>query len=121
MSYTEEEQELLSLLKSGKLDGNVGDRRRCREYRTAYYGRRIVSGVPYIYKETEAAVIKVGKLRRVQSATYYVDACESDDQKLEFLQNYGWLMEDSRAKAYSARFKKNKPQEVLPKDESKLV
>ena len=30
---------------------------------------------------------------------------DTDERKLEFLQRYGWLMDDEAIRAYSARFK----------------
>jgi hypothetical protein len=32
----------------------------------------------------------------------------TDEQKLEFLKKFGWLMKDETAKAYSAKFKPGK-------------
>ena len=32
----------------------------------------------------------------------------TDDRKLEFLQRFGWLIQDSDAKTYSAKFKPQK-------------
>ena len=33
---------------------------------------------------------------------------DTDDRKLEFLQRYGWLMDDEEVRAYSAKFKPKK-------------
>lgn len=33
---------------------------------------------------------------------------DTDDRKLEFLQRYGWLIDDPEVRAYSAKFKSKK-------------
>ena len=33
---------------------------------------------------------------------------DTDDLKLEFLQRYGWLIDDDEVRAYSAKFKPNR-------------
>lgn len=37
-----------------------------------------------------------------------VSECYTDDRKLEFLQQYGWLTDDDDVRAYSAKYKPKK-------------
>ena len=36
---------------------------------------------------------------------YRIDAWKTDDEKIGFLQKYGWLIKDATAKKYSAKYK----------------
>ena len=92
MSRTDEENNLLQKLASGSLDGMVGDEREYRGYRSVYCGKYIKNGEPVSYRQGEREE----------------EHFDTDDRKLEFLQRYGWLMDDEDVKAYSAKYKPSK-------------
>lgn len=108
MSKTNEEQGLLAKLASGALDGMVGDEKVYPGYKNVYCGKYIKNGEPVSYREGESSRFFNGKenerIPGKRTETHY----ETDDQKLEFLQRYGWLTSDPDVRAYSAKFKPTK-------------
>lgn len=107
MNITNEEKNLLAKLASGALDGVVGEETPCAEYKGTYCGKFIQDGEPVEYcqaKPSRPIDKGIGRFdcKRSQKA-YNTDEC-----KLEFLREYGWLMDDEDARQYSARFKSGK-------------
>lgn len=103
MSRTSEERNLLKKLASGALDGMVGNERVYRSYKKVYCGKYIIDGEPVSYRQGEPSKIFSG--REKVPGKREEERFDTDDRKLEFLQRYGWLIEDDDAKAYSAKFK----------------
>lgn len=108
MKITKEEKNLLLKLASGILDGMVGDERVYRGYRNVYCGKYIKDGVPVSYREGESSRFFNGKENERIPGKREEERYVTDEQKLNFLQRYGWLTDDDDVKAYSAKFKPKK-------------
>lgn len=108
MKITKEEKNLLLKLASGILDGMVGDERVYRGYRNVYCGKYIKDGVPVSYREGESSRFFNGKENERISGKREEERYVTDEQKLNFLQRFGWLTDDDDVKAYSAKFKPKK-------------
>ena len=103
--HTPEEQKLLEKLASGRLDGMVGDEREYRRYHSILCGKMIRNGIPIFYTQQvpSGSVTKQGSIS--SPIVREEETFESDDRKLEFLQRFGWLINDEEVRAYSSRFK----------------
>lgn len=102
---TGEENNLLSKLAQGLLDGMVGRELVYGGYRKVYCGKYIKDGIPYSYREGEGSKFFNGKENEHIPGKRVVESYDTDDAKLSFLQKYGWLIDDDDAKSYSAKFK----------------
>ena len=109
MKRSEEENNLLAKLASGILDGMVGDERIYRGYKNVYCGKYIIKGEPVSYRQGESSRFFNGKENERIPGNREEEHYDTDDRKLEFLQRYGWLMEDADVRAYSAKFKPVRP------------
>lgn len=104
---TSEEKKLLKSLKSGALDGRVGD-----EFETS--GKSSVwtvikHGIPVRFKQGPTRRFFNGKENeRIEGKKRKLQEWNTDEEKLGFLQKFGWLMNDEDARAYSAKFKPKK-------------
>lgn len=66
--------------------------------------------------ESRCLIVKVGKSTRFFNGKENEripgkrteERYDTDDRKLEFLQRYGWLIDDPEVRAYSAKFKLKK-------------
>ena len=105
---TREEQNLLAKLASGVLDGMVGDEREYRGYKSVYCGKYIKAGVPVSYRQGESERFFNGRENERIPGKREEEHYDTDESKLEFLQRYGWLMDDEDVCAYSAKFKPTK-------------
>ena len=105
MKKTHEELNLLKKLASGVLDGMVGREKVYAGYKNVYCGKYIKDGEPVSYREGESSRFFNGKENERISGKRDEDHYDTDDRKLEFLQRYGWLMDDEDVRAYSAKFK----------------
>ena len=108
MKVTNEEKMLLKKLASGLLDGFVGDERVYRGYKNIYCGKMIKDGEPISYREGESEKFFNGKENEVIPGKRTEEHFDTDVKKLNFLQRYGWLMDDEDVKKYSAKFKPNR-------------
>jgi len=108
MKRTGEEKNLLAKLASGVLDGMVGDERVYRGYRNVYCGKYIKNGEPVSYRQGESSRFFNGKENERIPGKREEEHYVTDEQKLNFLQRYGWLTDDDDVKAYSAKFKPKK-------------
>ena len=101
---TQEELTLLKRLSSGELDGVVGD-----EFVTSggsSIWKRIVGGVPMQTRQGPGGRSFNGReSERFDGVFRVTHRWESDEEKLEFLQKYGWLMKDKEAQNYSSRYR----------------
>ena len=102
---TPEEQNLLDKLASGVLDGMVGDEREYRGYHSIYCGKIIRNGIPISYRQEEPTKFFDGRENNPPPGSRQEETFDSDERKLEFLQRYGWLIDDQEVRTYSARFK----------------
>lgn len=105
MKRTSEEKSLLKKLASGLIDGMVGEEREYRGYKSVFCGKYIKDGEPVSYRQGESTRFFNGKENEQISGKREEVHYDTDDRKLEFLQNYGWLTHDDEAKSYSAKFK----------------
>ena len=108
MNRTREEQNLLARLASGALDGMVGDEREYRGYKSVYCGKYIKDGIPVSYRQGESERFFNGRENERVPVKREEERYETDEQKLEFLQRYGWLTDDEEVRSYSAKFKPKK-------------
>lgn len=108
MNITNEEKNLLAKLASGALDGMVGEESPGTDYKNTYCGKFIKDGEPVSYTQTQWPRFTDGKenvqIPEKRSQKVY----NTDEYKLEFLREYGWLMDDEDARKYSAKFKSEK-------------
>ena len=105
---TREERSLLVKLASGVLDGMVGDEREYRGYKSVYCGKYIKDGVPVSYRQGASERFFNGRENERIPGKREEEHYDTDERKLEFLQRYGWLMDDEDVCAYSAKFKPTK-------------
>ena len=94
---TDEEQKLLRRLAAGELEGLVGG---------SSVWSCIEDGIPIQYKQGPGSKYFNGKENEhVPGALRKRKTWKSDDEKLEFLQKFGWLIKDDEVQAYSAKYK----------------
>ena len=105
MSITEEERRLLAKLASGVLDGMVGDEREYKNYTSVFCGKYIMDGEPISYRQGESTRFFIGKENKRILEKREEEHFNTDEKKLQFLQRYGWLMNDEDVCAYSAKYK----------------
>jgi hypothetical protein len=104
---TIEEKELLSKLASGTLDGHVGGDLITTGGSSIW--KMIKNGVPVMLKQGPTKRFFDGKENiKIDGALHVLQEWSSEEQKLEFLRKFGWLMKDVAVKAYSAKFKQVK-------------
>ena len=107
MRRSAEEKILLEKLASGVLDGVVGD-----DYITSggsTIWKAIKNGIPSSYKQGPGGRSFNGKENeRYTGVLHVLQEWLTDDEKLAFLQKFGWLMPDKDVRAYSAKFKPKK-------------
>ena len=108
MSVTEEERGLLAKLAKGLLDGLVGDERGYRGYKSVFCGKLIKNGIPISYRQGKSSRFFNGKENERIPGKRDEERFETDERKLEFLQRYGWLINDEDVKKYSAKYKPKK-------------
>ncbi len=99
-----EEKNLLKKLASGVLDGFVGDDLTTSGGSKVW--KAIKNGVPVMFKQGPGGRFFNGKENeRYDGVLHTLQKWETDGEKLQFLQKFGWLMNDPEVKAYSAKFK----------------
>mgnify|MGYP000494370932 FL=1 len=104
---TKEEKNLLKKLASGVLDGFVGNDLTTSGGSTIW--KTIKNGVPVMFKQGPTKRFFNGKENeRIEGVLHTLQEWITDEDKLEFLRKFGWLMNDPDVKAYSAKFKPNR-------------
>jgi hypothetical protein len=104
---TNEEQALYDRVKSGELDGMVGDLWE-NNYGSTFY-TLIKDGQIARYKQTSSGRFFNGKENESYGGkTKIVEQWNTIEEILSFLQKYGWLIADAAVNAYSAKFKGKK-------------
>lgn len=107
MAISKEEKKLLSKLSKGLLDGFVGNDLHTTGGSTVW--TVIKNGVPVRLKQGPSKRIFNGKENEVVDGVLHtLQEWVTDEEKLQFLQKFGWLMKDSDVLAYSAKFKPKK-------------
>ncbi|WP_028505295.1 hypothetical protein [Ruminococcus sp. FC2018] len=108
MNITNEEKSLLAKLASGALDGVAGEETSCAEYKGTYHGQFIKGGEPVYYIQNEWPRFSNGKENMQIPSKRAEESFITDEEKLSFLQKYGWLMDDEDARKYSMKFRSEK-------------
>lgn len=104
---TKEEKNLLKKLASGVLDGFVGNDLTTSGGSTIW--KTIKNGVPVMFKQGPTKRFFNGKENEcIEGVLHTLQEWITDEDKLEFLRKFGWLMNDPDVKAYSAKFKPNR-------------
>ena len=104
MPRTKEEKNLLKKLASGVLDVIVGDDLTTSGKSTVWM--EIKDGIPRRFKQGPGGKFFNGKENeRFSGILHVLEEWTTDDEKLQFLQKFGWLMEDQDVRDYSAKFK----------------
>jgi hypothetical protein len=98
---------LLRRLGEGQLDGFVGDDLTTSGGSSIW--KEIRDGIPRQLKQGPSRKFFDGRENtRIEGVRHIQQEWKSDEEKLHFLQKFGWLMRDKEARAYSARFKPKK-------------
>ena len=101
---TIEEKTLLSKLASGALDGCVGNDLTTSGGSSIW--KVIKNGVPVMLKQGPGKKFFDGKENiKIDGVLHVLQEWSSDEQKLEFIRKFGWLMNDTAVRTYSAKFK----------------
>lgn len=108
MHSTTEEKHLLERLSKGDFDGPVGDDYVTGSYKKVYHWKSIRNGIPVFIREGESTRFFNGKENETIPGKRTEKRFETDEEKLEFLQRFGWLMSDKEVQEYSAKFKPNR-------------
>ena len=103
-----EERNLLDKLASGLQDGMVGDEREYRGYKSVYCGKYIKDGIPISYRQGASERFFNGRENERIPGKREEERYDTDERKIEFLQRYGWLIDDEEVRTYSAKFKPKK-------------
>lgn len=104
---TNEERNLLKKMASGALDGFVGDELTTSGGSKVW--KVIKDGIPAMFKQGPGRRFFNGKENEhIDGVLHTLQEWAADDQKLEFMRKFGWLMKDEAVKAYSAKFKPGK-------------
>ena len=104
LGRTKEEIGLLKLLSSGELDGYVGNNLYTNGGSVVW--TEIKDGIPVRYKKGPGGKYFDGKENiRYEGIKHTLEEWKTDDEKIAFLQKYGWLIDNDEVKDYSKKFK----------------
>lgn len=104
---TNEEKNILQKLASGALDGIVGNDLTTSGGSSVW--KAIKNGLPMMLKQGPGGRFFNGKENEhFEGVLHTLQEWVTDEEKLQFLQKFGWLMKDVDVKAYSAKFKPKK-------------
>ena len=104
---TNEEKRLLSKLSKGLLDGVVGDDLLTDGGSAVWMS--IKNGIPKQFKQGPSKKFFNGKENEIVGGVLHtLKEWVTDEDKLQFLRKFGWLMKDNDVLAYSAKFKPKK-------------
>jgi len=101
---TKEEKNLIKRLKNKEFDGVVGD-----EIYTSggsMVWTTIIDGIIERKKQGPSTRFFNGKeTEKIPGKTHILEQWETEERILEFFQQFGWLIKDEEARAYSAKYK----------------
>ena len=104
MMRSDEEQSLLNKLASGELDGIVGDVLTTSGKSSVW--KKIENGIPRNLKQGPTTkFFNNEENERVPGILHVLQTWETDEEKLDFLRRFGWLMNDQEVRSYSAKYK----------------
>ena len=105
MLRSRQERGLLAKLASGALDGFVGNGLTTSGGSTIW--TEIKDGIPVRYKKGPGGkLFDLRENERFGGTLHTLQTWRTDDEKLGFLRELGWLIDDVDVKGYSARFKR---------------
>lgn len=107
--FTKEERILLKRLAAGEFDGRIGD-----DLDTYY--KYIKDGLPVEVWEGKRQRFFDNRTTERFSGNIKKNYYESDEEKLEFLRKYGFLINDPQVRSYSKKFK---PEGTKPRQSKK--
>ena len=111
MNFSKLEIKLLNKLNNGLLNGVIGRDYKSRSEKYIIYRNVIEDGTPKsIRLKTDVAFFDSVDNVFVSSVESII-SFETDDEKLTFIQKYGWLMDDPDAQFYSSYIKPKKSME----------
>lgn len=101
---TDEEKSLLQRLATGVFDGMVGND--CYTNGGSRVWTAIKDGTITQFKQGPGSKYFDGKENvRVEGVLHVLRRWRTDEEKIEFFRRFGFLLKDTAAKAYSAKFK----------------
>ena len=101
---TNEEKKLLHRLNKGMSDGFVGESRHTSGGSSIWM--IIKNGIPKRLKQGPSRKLFNGKENEsVEGVLHILKEWVTDEDKLQFLREFGWLTKDANVLAYSAKFK----------------
>ena len=104
--FSKEEISLLNRLSAGEFDGLIGD---VWSSGKSTCWREIKEGTPVEYKQGPGGKsFDNRENERYEGVMHLIQKWESEEEKLQFLRKYGWLMKDNAVVEYSAKFKPQK-------------
>ena len=105
MKLSADEIHILQLLENGELDGDVGDTRVFRRFRSVLCRRFIKNGIPIILMEGKMPENVGDKEEECGELKQESIICDTTESKLLFLRKFGWLINNKEIQVYSARYK----------------
>ena len=103
----EQERKLLKRMDAGELDGMVGDMFQTDGGSTVW--TIIKNGIPVRFKQGPGGKFFNGKENeRYEGVLHTLAKWMTDEERLDFLRKFGWLIHDAAVNAYSAKFKPKK-------------
>ena len=108
MDINELERTVLDKLSSGVLDGVVGDDFITGNHAKITIRKIVENGIPQILRYGADSRYFDNKENVRISGNVTKKLFETVAEKLQFLQKFGWLMDDPDVKAYSSLFKPTK-------------
>jgi hypothetical protein len=108
MNANELEKIVLEKLNNGSLDGLVGNDFVTGDYAKITVRKIIKDGIPQILRFGADSKFFDNKENVKVPGKKSVELLKTVAEKIDFLRKYGWLINDSDVKAYSALFKPNK-------------
>ena len=97
---TSEERELLKRMDAGELDGMVGDMFQTDGGSTVW--TIIKNGIPVRFKQGPGGKFFNGKENeRYEGVLHTLAKWMTDEERLDFLRKFGWLIHDAAVNAYS--------------------
>lgn len=102
------EKIVIEKLNKGLLDGIVGDDFVTGDYAKVTFRKIIKDGIPQILRFGADSKFFNNKENIRVTGKESVQLFETIAEKLDFLKKYGWLINDTDIKAYSALFKPKK-------------
>ena len=107
MERSNEERKLLSKLHSGKLEGLIGDILTTSSGSNVW--TEIIKGIPTRYKRGPGGKFFNGKENeRYEGKKQIIREWDTDDEQLDFLKKFGFLLKDKDVQAYSSKHRTKK-------------